>query len=185
MILLTTIRRDDRIIVIGSVAPETRFAEKSQPASIRMGDLINGTAIARHGRLLKAECVIPPVNSVPAADIVWIVDTSASMFDDQTLIANAASTFFATLGASGIDYRVGVMRAGCKIDGGWLSGDRFTTDETEFSQWMLAPTGPGGCTAEAPATAGRNFYQEILQKEPAASGSQDMSMGLRKNAQLI
>lgn len=184
-LLITTIARQDRTLLIGAIAPSASFDDLKAATAIRMRDLSNATAIAQTGRGLDAECDDHNLAVLPVADIVWLIDTSGSMFDDQQLIADTATEFFSTLQSSGIDFRVGVMQAGCGTEDVALTENAFTLDQTKFSQWITAPTGPSSCEKEAPITAGMNLHQLVLSKNAKVTSSGDMSMGLRENAKLV
>jgi hypothetical protein len=184
-LLITTIVRSDRVILVGAVAPSISFGETKAATAIRMRDLSNATAIAQANRGLDAECDEHEIAALPLADIVWLIDTSGSMFDDQQLIANTATEFFSTLQSSGIDFRVGVMQAGCSTEDVALTENAFTLDQSKFSQWVTAPTGPTSCEKEAPITAGLNLHHLVLSQNALVNKSGDMSMGLRENAKLV
>jgi len=184
-LLITTVVRKDRVVVTGAVAPQQTFDNKNLDAQIRMRDLTNGTALAQKGFGLKSECDGFVVDALPVADFVWLVDTSGSMRDDQTLIANSATEFFKKLTASGIDFRVGVMRGGCTTSGVNLTGGAYTKSQATFSSWMRSPSGPSGCEAETPVTAGKNLFERKLAVSPKVTKPGDMSPGLRTGAKLI
>ncbi|MCA9666973.1 MAG: VWA domain-containing protein [Myxococcales bacterium] len=184
-LLVTTVARPDRVILLLAVSPQPSFDDVSKPTAIRMRDATNGTALAKKGFGLDAECDKFQVDSLPVADFVWLIDTSGSMSDDQALIASSATEFFTRLKASSIDFRVGVMRAGCNASGVSLNTGKFTTDQNMFSSWITSPTGPTGCENEAPITAGKNLYETVLSTAPPVTQPGDMSMGLRPGAKLI
>lgn len=184
-LLITTVIRADRVVVVGAVAPQTAFDNASNATAIRMRDLTNGTALGRSGKGLKAECDGFAVEALPIADIVWLIDTSGSMNDDQQLIGNTAQEFFTKLQGSSLDFRVGVMRGGCATSGVALTGGKFTTDQATFSAQVKSPTGPSGCEAETPITAGKHLHELVLSKNPPVTQPGDMSMGLRPGAKLI
>ncbi len=183
-LLLTTVARSDRVVLVGAVAPSSAFSDSAKATSIRMRDLTNGTGLARTGKGLKAECDGFSVTGLPIADIVWLIDTSGSMSDDQALIASAATEFFTRLKASSIDFRVGVMRAGSSTSGVSLTGGMYTKDQAVFSTQVKAPTGPTGDENEAPVTAGKNLHA-VLKKNPPVTAPGDLGQGLRPGAKLI
>jgi hypothetical protein len=97
-----------------------------------------------------------------AADIVFVVDGSGSMGDDQEAIANNAAAFFA--GLSGLDARYGVQAYtdianpiatnGTFKTGGPGAGE-FTTDATTLAT-MVTAVGSGGSSTENGLTALNN-----------------------------
>lgn len=184
-LLITTVVRSDRILIVGAIAPSSAFDNTSNQSAIRMRDLTNATGIATAHKGLDAECDDFNVESLPVADIVWLVDASGSMNDDQALISDTATEFFTKLQASSLDFRVGVMQAGSSTSNVNLTGGQFTTDQNVFSAQITNPTGPSGDETETPITAGKNLHQLTLSNAPAVTQPGDMSQGLRPNAKLI
>ncbi len=184
-LLITTISRPDRVILLAAVSDEEAYTNRGEDSAIRMQDLTNGTALATSGKGLKAECDDFNVEFLPMADIVWLVDDSGTISLKYALIAAAADLFFQQLQGSGIDFRVGVMRAGCGTEMVKLNGDKFTTDQAKFSADILSPLGPSLCENEAPITAGKNLYELVLSQRPAVTQAGDMRMGLRDGAKLM
>jgi hypothetical protein len=182
---ITTVARTDRVVVTAAVSPSADYTDTAKLTSIRTRDLTNGTGLALAGKGLEAECDGFDVETLPVADIVWLIDTSGSMSDDQALIASTGTEFFTKLQGSSIDFRVGVMRAGCGTTGVSLNGGAYTTDQTKFSSYIMSPTGPSGCENETPVTAGKNLYELTLSKNPQVTQPGDMAMGLRQGAKLI
>lgn len=87
-------------------------------------------------------------------DIVWVVDASGSMGDDQQQIADQASIFFQGLG--NLDFRMGVMAYTnvsnpIALDGSYKEGGagtgEFTTDLATF-QTMITAVGDQGSGTE-------------------------------------
>lgn len=183
-LVLTTVVRPDRVVLIGGVAPEAAFANRAEQTSIRLRDLTNATALARGLKTLKAECDHSQVSALPRADIVWLIDNSVSMSDDQQLIADSSAEFFKRLAGSNIDFRIGVMQAGCNTSYLGLTERKFTRDKKKFSKWIKEPDGPAGCEGEAPITAGKHLHERILSKHEVTDAN-DMSSGLRSKAKLM
>ncbi len=92
-------------------------------------------------------------------DIIWVIDGSGSMGDDQAQIASQAQNFFQGLG--GLDFRMGVVgytdgsnpvsTSGVFEQGGAGTGD-FTTDLATF-QTMVTAVGDTGSGTENGLTA--------------------------------
>ena len=86
-------------------------AAKQLNISQLYGDLITAAAItsAKPLKLASAtETFKQTANSSNAVDILWSIDSSGSMSEEQTNLANGASQFFTSLNKAGIDYRLGV-----------------------------------------------------------------------------
>jgi hypothetical protein len=55
-------------------------------------------------------------------DVLWVVDNSGSMVEEQTGLANYFANFLAAAQANGIDYHIGVTTTGIEpITGGWYA----------------------------------------------------------------
>ena len=54
------------------------------------------------------------------ADIIWIIDSSESMDNEIDIVRANINTFASIIGGSGIDYRVTLISADKRIDGGWF-----------------------------------------------------------------
>lgn len=76
--------------------------------------------------------VVPPATGggVRLADVVFLIDTSGSMADEIAAVRNNVVSFAASLAASGIDFRLGLVRFGNDsganpqlLDGGILTSD--------------------------------------------------------------
>lgn len=185
MLLITTVVRADRVIILGALGKTADFSNGALATAIRMRDLTNATGLAKGKKGLAAECDDFLVEALPVSDIVWLVDTSGSVTqNDIPRIRDAADAFFVKLQGSGIDHRLGVMRAGCSTSNVNLTGGNFTTDQATFKSRVSSPRGPTDCEAEAPITAGKNLYELTLEPAPApAAGSMDQ--GLRPGAKMI
>jgi len=62
------------------------------------------------------------------ADILWVIDNSASMSEEQALLASQITTFLDDLAFSGLDWNLGVTTTDAWASGGGLSGDVLTAD---------------------------------------------------------
>ncbi len=75
------------------------------------GDLINAAAItnAKPLKVMSAkESFKQSSTGSNAVDILWSIDSSGSMSEEQTNLANGANQFFTSLNKAGIDYRLAV-----------------------------------------------------------------------------
>lgn len=93
--------------------------------------------------------VTPPdtTGGVRVADIVFLIDRSGSMSDEIAAVDARAEQFADALAASGIDYRLGMVKFGNDGDGDTnpfvFGGGNMTTDISVFKNWLHGPT-PGG-----------------------------------------
>jgi hypothetical protein len=98
-------------------------------------------------------------------DVIWVIDGSGSMGDDQVAIANNADLFFQ--GLAGVDFRLGVMAYTdianpISTDGVFMEGGpgvgQFTSDQGEFAT-MVTAVGDGGSGTENGLTALNNALE--------------------------
>lgn len=96
-----------------------------------------------------------------SADILFVVDDSCSMFDDQEALAANFPRFIAGMDGSGLDYHIGVTTTDTDNPAvaGFLreaSGVRFITEGTLNAEAVfgtMVRVGTGGSTTEKPALA--------------------------------
>lgn len=128
----TTQRRDvnNLTIVVGGVATRTAY-DSGEHVGYHVDDMANGTSLAEPSATTEVECESYLVESSPVADIVWVVDESGSMDDDQARVAAAGNTFLTVANQSGLDWRM------CVVDmtQGNTLGCCTGTDQTG-DQWL-------------------------------------------------
>jgi hypothetical protein len=105
---MAQLREEGHTIVLGAVALRTDY-EGSEHVGYHVDDMANGTALAEDSAGTETECEGYSMDRVPTADIIWVVDDSGSMDDDQTRVASAASTFLQLANQSGLDWRMCVV----------------------------------------------------------------------------
>lgn len=78
--------------------------------------------------------------SLPAADVLWVIDDTASMADEHVALADAFDAFAAALDGFGVAWQVGVVTTDISAaDAGLLQGD----------PWILTPDTPDRAAALA------------------------------------
>ncbi len=143
----TFIRRSPRTSVwLVAIAPADRMSEATE---IGVDDLGGGSALGQHGDSLGVTC--DRFTSAPDAklDILWAVDNSASMADEQAAVAASAAALEARLSGASIDWRTAVVTsgfwqpgtgAGCSNarcgEAAALQCRPFTTDIARFGRWF-------------------------------------------------
>jgi hypothetical protein len=92
--------------------------------------------------------------TTPKVDVLFVVDNSCSMYDEQDELTSAFPSFMAYFEGSGLDYHIGVTST--DIDGNYngskgklvqISGDRWIDDDTTDPQdtfTAMASMGTGG-----------------------------------------
>jgi len=127
-------KRDTNVtLVVGAVATRSDY-DTSEHVGYHVDDMANGTALAETSATTEVECESYLVESSPVADIVWVVDDSGSMDDDQTRVAAAGNTFLTVANQSGLDWRMCVVDM---TEGN--PGDCCTDTDQTGDQW-LGPT---------------------------------------------
>ena len=158
VITLQTVRRDDggQAVFMGAVAQRSDYDDRTRRTPIVAGDLSNGTGLTLSGNGTRIACEQFRLDEVPTADIVWVIDESASMTDDRDRVAENAEAFFDKAKGSGLDFRMGVTDMNDSGPGGEPgifatraedgTGDRWiTADEAEaFADAIRDPSGPNG-----------------------------------------
>ncbi|MEW6769992.1 MAG: vWA domain-containing protein [Bacillota bacterium] len=103
------------------------------------------------------------------ADIIWLIDGSGSMGDDQTNLANNAASFTGILDQKGIDYRLGVVGFGDtsqQVKQYDSLGNEWTISSSEFSN-MVTSVGTGLSGTECGLTAIRYALSNYTFRQDA------------------
>ncbi|MCA9567057.1 MAG: hypothetical protein KC656_04405 [Myxococcales bacterium] len=128
--------------------------------------------IAINGPVEEVRHVVPP----PAVDVLFVVDDSCSMYEEQSALANNFPSFMNYFLGSGIDYHIGVTTTDMDVPAAGrlrlANGVRYIDPSTPnvqgtFSQMALA--GTGGAVEER----GRDAAWSLLETNrnlPANSG---------------
>jgi hypothetical protein len=127
------VRDGSQTIVMGGLALRQSY-DTGEHIGYLVDDMANGTALAEATANTEAECEDYIVETSPVADIIWVVDDSGSMDDDQARVAAAGSSFLALADQSGLDWRMCVVDMTSGNSGGCCTD----TDQTN-DQWL----GPG------------------------------------------
>jgi hypothetical protein len=112
----TLVRPDNRVIIVGGVAPKKLADDPGQGTAYILDDVSNGTGLATIADSDTVEC--DPFNLIrnPVADIIWVIDESGSMNDNRQDIVNNAQDFFARAVQSNLDFRMAVAGVAEKPD---------------------------------------------------------------------
>lgn len=130
---LLTVHRGAHVVLVAAVVVS---ADPSGDQLIRVEELTDGTNVARHGAFTRHVCDQFVATEQARADIIWVVDDSGSMEDDQMAVRAAADAMSDILGSAEVDYRLGVARMFADNENdprrGRLEGDGFTRDLEQF-----------------------------------------------------
>lgn len=131
--LLTIVRSAAQVVILAAVAPG---APPAEGADLRLEELTDGTNVSRHESFTRHVCDQFVAKEKQAVDIIWVVDDSGSMEDDQMAVRAAADAMAEVLENGGIDYRLGVARHFANDQNsrrrGDLQGNGLTSDLEEF-----------------------------------------------------
>jgi hypothetical protein len=201
LVTVTTVLRaaDGRTDVFLAIAPRTDAELRTGATILRIGDLTNTTALAAKPKTGGFACQLLAGANPPKADILWTVDTSGSMSDDQDRIGRAGKGIFDRLLLAGVDFRMGVMTAGSvapNLDAPgftWISGtDPDGPNElcrrVTYAQCSITaaetkvPYAMGGGLEEPTAAAVLTHYALY---DRAAKGETDPNKKLRDGARFV
>jgi hypothetical protein len=133
--LLTIVRSPQQVVILAAVAAGVPAPEG---ADIRLEELTDGTNVARHESFTRHVCDQFVAKEKQAVDIIWVVDDSGSMEDDQMAVRAAADAMAEVLTNGGIDYRLGVARHFAQDENsrrrGDLEGQGLTADLEQFKE---------------------------------------------------
>lgn len=135
--LLTVYRGPNRVVLVAAAASGT----PSDDALIRIEELTDGTNVARHGSFTRHVCDPFVASEHAKADILWLIDDSGSMEDDQMAVRAAADAMAEVLTAGGVDFRLAVARTFAQDPNsrqrGRLEGRGFTSDLDTFRDQVV------------------------------------------------
>ena len=169
--------KDTYLVVQGGVARRTQYDNAAVTSAMNLDDFSNSTGWAGPAAGHEDECEPYEVSTMPIADVIWVIDESGSMYEEQTSVANNAVNFFNRAIAYGLDFRMGVVDVGLENDGRFCtaqgqSGDYFLGpgNLAQFQQCVMAPWG-GGTKEGATEHGITQGYNAIINHLPRQAGS--------------
>lgn len=126
------VRDGSQTVVMGALALRSSY-DSGEHVGYHVDDMANGTALAEAPATTESECEDYLVETSPVADIIWVVDDSGSMDDDQARVAAAGSSFLTLATQSGLDWRMCVVDMTQDNSGGCCTDTNQTGD-----QWLGA-----------------------------------------------
>ena len=173
----TLLRPDGRLLVMEAVAEATQAADVKKETGITLDDLSNGTGLATATDGATVECDPFILTKTPKADIIWVVDDSASMKNNQKDVAANAKDFFSRAVKAGLDFRVGVTGVHKNTNGKFCSTistkvsdpggpDRFLlpSEQKIFEACILNPPGASGTPYEYGLKSGKDAVTSHLPR---------------------
>lgn len=142
--LLTIFRSPTHVVLVAAAAMS---ATPSSDQLIRLEELTDGTNVARHKAFTRHVCDQFVADKQSKADILWVVDDSGSMEDDQTAVGAAADAMSEVLQSADVDFRLAVTRTDADNRSsnrrGRLLGSGWTRDLSEFQDTIVVGANGG------------------------------------------
>ncbi|MBI2373390.1 MAG: hypothetical protein HYV07_05270 [Deltaproteobacteria bacterium] len=165
--LLTIQRSSSQFVLVAAVG----VGALTDGQSIRLEELTDGTNVARHGSYTVHACDGFKNDGGGAVDMIFVVDDSGSMEDDQQALADAGNAMTDILTAAQVDYRLAVARTfatGPESDPrrGRLEGNGLTRDLQEFRNTIVVGADGGW---EPGLEVGLLAYDQLLPKTAAGA----------------
>ena len=183
----TPVIGDRYIVIMGGLGTNLDYNDSTKTTGFHVDDAANGSCLAAPGDGHEAECETYLVATQPVADIIWIIDESGSMSQEQQSVAANAVNFFNRAIAYGLDFRMGVVDVniannGVLCTGQGQSNDFFLTP-ANLSQFQACALEPwGSLTYEGGTEHGiTQGYNAIVNHLPRANAPNR----IRPDAQLV
>ncbi|MEW5851415.1 MAG: adventurous gliding motility lipoprotein CglD [Myxococcota bacterium] len=100
-------RSDSRAVILGAIMPLSIYNDVNAGYGYRLDDVGNGSALAQVGDDTGVQCEVFETQAYPKADILFVIDNSGSMGDDQQALTIAADAMLNQLQNALLDWRVG------------------------------------------------------------------------------
>lgn len=131
------VQRDttEKTLIMGAVAAYSDWQSR-QYVDFHVSDAGSGACIASVSDTTENECEAY-LYRAPVADIVWVVDDSGSMSDDQDRLANASNTFLQVASTLGLSWRM------CVVDMTKENNGSCCTGTNQSGDYWLSSGNPG------------------------------------------
>jgi hypothetical protein len=126
VVMMVQKNSDNQSFIMGGISTYSDW-ESRDWVNFHVADAGGGACIAGMGDTAENECE-QYMADVPLADIVWVVDDSGSMDDDQVKLANASQTFLNIAGTLGLNWRMCVVDMTKDNDGSCCTGNNESGD---------------------------------------------------------
>lgn len=114
--------------------------DNAEAVGAKYGDINNGTSVTNNtGEVASNADAFTQTEGSNDADILWVIDNSGSMSEEQSNIASGATQFFDTLNSANVNYHLAVATTEYSSRLGECFELSSLTDET--SRW-ITPTTP-------------------------------------------
>ena len=116
-----------RLLVMGAVARRAQYRDHKLRTGMITDDLSGGAALAEGQCCARNECDVGSIVKVPEADIIWVLDETASMAARRATVVKAVEDLHHAATMTGMDFRMGITGMGIDHTGKVPSG-RFCSD---------------------------------------------------------
>ncbi|MBK7556159.1 MAG: hypothetical protein IPI55_16595 [Flavobacteriales bacterium] len=153
------------------------------PGQFTVRDLADGSTIGQYGDAMGMQCDRFLTSGYASVDILWSVDNSASMSDEQDAVAASAAAMEAKLNGATVDWRTAVVTsafynprtpASCPNTACGEGGQQcraWTRDLAQFSRWLReGQTGWIGAGGTCNQPREEVIYSAQLLLSPSAGG---------------
>jgi hypothetical protein len=129
VVTFQTLFRTDtsQVVFMGAVTSRANYDDKGKRTGFHADDLSNGTGLTRSTNGDTVECETFYGDKVPKADIIWVLDESGSMSDDNANVAANAQAFFQQATTAGLDFRMGITAMNLGVMGKFAARDDATS----------------------------------------------------------
>ncbi|MBI4817391.1 MAG: hypothetical protein HY791_14110 [Deltaproteobacteria bacterium] len=162
-----TRRSSATAVVLFAIAP----IDASEAAGFALADLTEGLGLGQSADELEARCQRFRSEAFSALEIVWAVDNSASMGDEQNAVAEAALALVSRLSNAAVDWRTAVVTSGFYAPRAGCTNE--TCSDTTESQCRVftsdLPTFAGWFTQGSPSWVGAGGACNVAREEAAHS----------------
>ncbi|MBF5042640.1 hypothetical protein FGE12_09530 [Aggregicoccus sp. 17bor-14] len=130
-------RSNQSVIVVLAISSAARFDDASLPSRLVIEDVAGGTGLAQYVDTNSVQCE-PFVTGRGKVDFLFVVDDSGSMATSQDFLAKAATDVAAKLGASSLDWRIGMVTTSYTTSGEPNTNvfRGYTTNIDQFKAWL-------------------------------------------------
>ena len=96
-------------------------------------------------------------------DILWVVDDSATMYEEHDLLMSSADSFIAFVANSSVDFRLGVVSTDMELDPGLLRGPVLDIESADMVEHFVEQIG----NERAGSRTERGFDAALVGADPA------------------
>ena len=170
--------------IVGAFARPSDYANES--VAMAVDDVMNGSAFAQSDDTGSVQCEAFQRQAYSKLDILWVVDNSGSMANDQEAVRAASAQMMVVLGRSPVDWRMALVTTSYYVNTHRVVErdlKQFTRDPSVFASWFTRATPWASSTdyvvgARVSNSAATNDDQDFLTNYVCTDGGESSSTGL-------